>query len=769
MTQPSLGSVAGEAALTISEMIPMSVGSADTESGHQSLLQRCSSGGFNDAFRKLGLAAAFTITIIVYMMQSKVYEQPRGGIAEIVKMESVDAKLKYIRAVTWNIAAVNNNPFEYWITNADPNYNRIMSNVSSFIDTPGANDVPVRALFTEAMFQELEQSMIAANWTGVAGTRVMWDKNLKNRKIISEFLRDAELGKKRLISMPDRVTNTINTVNEGAVMRPTVVNCYNSADLSTINLWWIQWREFMFKKEVTVRKKGVSTVVKVRDMLSKIKRSKYPSITAAEEEISIPLQTLCAAIFDAILIAMMNAIDKTAWQPLREDMCNKLNRKKTDRITQILQTTYATADIQFLQEVASSYADAISKKPLANIYDVYYPATMDADRDQNSYILLKKKKFKDVLEVTSNILKQLDSSKDTPVSNGDLMALTATDVEDGTKYIFVSFHGDTNGLATIPIVTATIDYAESKPNYKLLFGLDANTYNKPEVDQQGMVQFAEYYTSKDLNSCYGKKPNPLNFTTFHARTHLQPQLNKAVRLEDKGVKGDKNPKDFILFYSSDFTVISTNKDNTGDKIYIENMVFPTLSFPSDHGVTSTVLIEKIKKSSKKDKKEKKIEKGSKSKSEKENSDSTTKPKTKNNSTSNGETKVKKNSKNSTSRESKDAGTEVGSNATVSVILKPVPPIGTATTIAGTTTTVAAPVAVTPVSTTPVVVAPVAGTVPIVVPAVLPIAVAPTTAAATATGILPVVKTTMVPAVALVPTKVMQQPINGVQVPIKTLP
>ena len=63
-------------------------------------------------------------------------------------------------------------------------------------------------------------------------------------------------------------------------------------------------------------------------------------------------------------------------------------------------------------------------------------------------------------------------------------------------------------------------------------------------------------------------------------------------MEDKDKKGDKNPKDFILFFDSDFQVISTTKDNTGRREYIENMVFPTLSFPSDHGITSTVLLDR---------------------------------------------------------------------------------------------------------------------------------------------------------------------------------
>lgn len=131
-----------------------------------------------------------------------------------------------------------------------------------------------------------------------------------------------------------------------------------------------------------------------------------------------------------------------------------------------------------------------------------------------------------------------------------------------------------------------------QPASKLLFGLDANTYTKPEADQYGVTDFAAFYTSKNLNSCYGPAPNPFNFTTFHARTHLQPQLNKAISFEEKDVKGDKNPKDFILFFREDYRVVSTTKDNTGDQRYVENMVFPTLRFPSDHGITSTVLEEK---------------------------------------------------------------------------------------------------------------------------------------------------------------------------------
>jgi hypothetical protein len=83
-------------------------------------------------------------------------------------------------------------------------------------------------------------------------------------------------------------------------------------------------------------------------------------------------------------------------------------------------------------------------------------------------------------------------------------------------------------LATKPVVNAVHSYAMAQqPKSKLLFGLDANTYAKPESDQQGVTDFAQFYVAKRLNSCYGANPNPQNFTTFNARTHLQPQLNKV--------------------------------------------------------------------------------------------------------------------------------------------------------------------------------------------------------------------------------------------------
>ena len=129
---------------------------------------------------------------------------------------------------------------------------------------------------------------------------------------------------------------------------------------------------------------------------------------------------------------------------------------------------------------------------------------------------------------------------------------------------------------------------------KLIFGLDANTYERvgPKKDKQDVGEFGEFYGSLGYTSCWGDVPDRTNYTTFNARTYLQTQLNKACKSSEKKECGDVNPKDFILFNKNQWVVETTIKDNTGVREYRENVPFPSLDFPSDHGLLRTVLIEK---------------------------------------------------------------------------------------------------------------------------------------------------------------------------------
>ena len=100
-----------------------------------------------------------------------------------------------LTAVSWNIAAINNNPFEYWVEMSDPAYNKLMAGSQRFIDNPGHRDVEVRDVFTDAMFEQLKLLMLAKGWHGVAETEAIWRSSLSRRRIVSSFLKDKSIGK----------------------------------------------------------------------------------------------------------------------------------------------------------------------------------------------------------------------------------------------------------------------------------------------------------------------------------------------------------------------------------------------------------------------------------------------------------------------------------------------------------------------------------------------------------------------------------------------
>mmetsp|Transcript_34118 Transcript_34118/g.82060 ORF Transcript_34118/g.82060 Transcript_34118/m.82060 type:complete len:721 (+) Transcript_34118:677-2839(+) len=511
--------------------------------------------------------------------------------------ETMIASGRRLAVTTWNIAAINNNPFEYWITyKENPDYEQLMIDIEKFLEEPADKDVAVKDVFTEDMFTKLDTRLTGVGWTSV---RSYWESDFQNRKIVSGFMKDPLLGSKRLASMPDRITNTLNVEggggDDGQVYRPTVINMY-AGDLSTQDKWWSAWESFMFDDKVKIKGKSGEIEEKAPyEMLQPIKKAKYPEIEEQEEKDSLPLQTMCGAIFDAILVHMMNTVSQPdSWQGLKKTMVENLNKKKVPHTLEILETTYSDSDVITLQEVSSAFIDQARGSKLGQIFHIIAPMELDAVRDQNSVIFLNKDSFPKGagIEITSLVEASFPEGVKVPVAKGDILAITAEN-RYGVEFVFASFHGDTNGLATKPVLSAVVKAMNTDnalKGHRLVFGMDANTYeNATPGKQQDVLDFGRHYVSEGLTSCWGDVPDPKNYTTYNARTFLQPQLNKACRSSEKRSKGDVNPKDFIVFPKDDFNVVGTWKDNTGKKSYTEDMAFPTLEFPSDHGILSTVL------------------------------------------------------------------------------------------------------------------------------------------------------------------------------------
>ena len=544
--------------------------------------------------RQRAVVAAVALLVLWLLVSPMANSSSSGGesASTPAQAQAQTTKMEQLYVATWNVGAINNNPFEYWLTIPDdPAYGDLLSKVESLIkDVPAKKDVLVSQIFTEQMYAKLKTEMAAMKWAGIDKVDKMWRDDWSKRKSISEFLKDPQIGLKRLVSMPDRVTNTIQSGSgDGSVWyRPTAINCY-ARKMGALPDWFEQWTEFMFR---TPTRDGKTPAA----LLEPIPRAKYPEITEEEESVSVPLQTLVVAIFDAIQVRMLNQLTgQDAWQALRTRICTALNTKKVKHTLDILKRTYADVDVFFLQETSAAFLEE-ARAELRDTHHVLAPQPL-GNNDQNSLVLLRKAYFPAGDRARPLSLPNTPDAALPPklVSRGDLFMVEAQDAW-GRPFVLASFHGDTNGLATIPVVKAVVathkTFAGSKPAPRLVFGLDANTYFKPK---KGVVQdvagFQTFLDEAGLASCWGAERPPPE-TTRNARTYMQPQLSKAASSTEIATKGDVNPKDFVLFHPGAMSVGGGGgpvRDNTGERKYTHDMVFPTLTFPSDHAVLSVVL------------------------------------------------------------------------------------------------------------------------------------------------------------------------------------
>jgi len=165
---------------------------------------------------------------------------------------------------------------------------------------------------------------------------------------------------------------------------------------------------------------------------------------------------------------------------MRQSIVTALNKQKVPNTLNIIATQYASSDIVCLQEVSAAFIGEANKNSvIAANFHVIPPAELDGKRDQNSVILLSKAKFPNshTAEITHEVEANFPPGVDVPIAKGDILAVTAT-AASGEKYVVASFHGDTNGLATIPVLRAmdkTLRESAALTGHKLIFGLDANT------------------------------------------------------------------------------------------------------------------------------------------------------------------------------------------------------------------------------------------------------------------------------------------------------
>merc|ERR1740121_67664 len=181
----------------------------------------------------------------------------------------------------------------------------------------------------------------------------------------------------------------------------------------------------MFNTQVSVKnKRGEVEAKVVCALLQKIPHSKYPALSEEEEAISIPLQVLALAIFDSILVHIMNATaaaKEINWQDIKKKLCSALVVHKQANVLRVLEEQAGpSADVIFLQEVAGAFVERFQQSSLQQHFMLLAPQSVDHVRDQNSLILVSKDRI--AAELAEELTISDSLAKDVPVADGDICA-----------------------------------------------------------------------------------------------------------------------------------------------------------------------------------------------------------------------------------------------------------------------------------------------------------------------------------------------------------
>ena len=85
------------------------------------------------------------------------------------------------------------------------------------------------------------------------------------------------------------------------------------------------------------------------------------------------------------------------------------------------------------------------------------------------------------------------------------------------------------------------------------------------------------------------KKNKDEVSQSRRRRRRRRPLRARTRATIRSSKlADRNPKDYVLFSAKTFKASGSTLDNTGKREY-KDAPFPTLTFPSDHGILRTTL------------------------------------------------------------------------------------------------------------------------------------------------------------------------------------
>ena len=509
------------------------------------------------------------------------------SIALTERRDTDDPALR-IEVASWNVASTSNNPFEFFTASQDSECGQFIKDIQAYIESR-SDDIEIHRIFNDMMFSEFVDELSRHDLldeSNLSLLKRLWLEDYRKRKAIAGFLLDRCLGLKRLASFPERITNTIHLQDNSVCFRPAVLSGYDEVSLTSTELWWHQWKVFIFHTSVRVCSGAESSQepCPVYSLITPVYRRKYSAITDAEQLISVPLQLLCLALLDATLVYVFNTVAFSSWRAVRKHLFAALISNKFAKACSILAESYHNCDVVFLQEVSAKFVQDLRSHP--SLFERYF--IIAGNCNHGSLILASRARFDEagVEDATQRILTGLDGGVAAP---GDLAAASVAARDGAGRWLLASFHSDCDQLPSRPLLRALTNVAARHyGDHVLLAGLGANIETGPgAAPHQTAEGFAAFLRGEGLVSCWGSAPDPAAWTACSARTYVQPRPDLAAptceRL-DSDISGGL--LDWIVARRATPAECSASRDNTGRRRFVDGAVLPSAEFPSHHAIVS---------------------------------------------------------------------------------------------------------------------------------------------------------------------------------------
>lgn len=482
---------------------------------------------------------------------------------------------KEISVMSWNVASVNANPFEYWMKKYSEIYDKFMTKIDKLLDTRQRGQSERQELLNSDQlcdFKKIEdyfnnetinniisEVKTTLNYNNDVYNQVLeyYNKNLKSVKII-DVLHNKLYVDSRMYSHPDKELSK-NTKNP----RPALTTTYeDSTVFNDLNKWQKAWTKHV------ITKKNIKAITDWPD------QSKAPLIEGMTPEMRNILGVLFLFFYDAsfIIAKQLTKTSTAEFNELRNDIIDNLVKSKTKNTCQIIHDN--NCDIVFLQEVGHDLKRLLKSQSKFKIYDSKETCIL-IHRNINDHVTN--------VELINNLFNE----------KFDICALRCK--INNYDYVLASFHADGKGKQT-PIFLNKLSNILTDSNL-LIAGMDANCvwndYGKAP-DNVKINEILEIFENENFinavkfENISDKTKRAIYNTTNKARTFFQAQTDKAVSIDEVDENSDKNPKDHI--FVKDLQVLKWSKMPYGkdpmllNGPMLSNGPMPSKEFPSDHAI-----------------------------------------------------------------------------------------------------------------------------------------------------------------------------------------